>query len=761
MPEVKALNIHIKGIVQGVGFRPFVYSLAIQNNLKGWVQNTSNGVVIEIEGSVATLDEFVKSLKSNNPPLSRIDSIQINEIENNRFSDFKIIESHSQAGEFIPISPDYSICEDCLHELFDPQDRRFRYPFINCTNCGPRFSIIKDIPYDRQKTTMAGFQMCEDCQTEYLNPLDRRYHAQPIACPVCGPQVCLIINNQVVAKGNDAIIKSREMVKNGQILAIKGLGGFHLACDAINHAAVETLRSRKKRSDKPFALMAFSTSSIENYCLVSINEKILLESKERPIVLLKTKSIKDLSPLISPAQNHLGFMLPYTPIHYLLLDPGEEDPDVWVMTSGNLSEEPIAYNDSDANRRLGNIANGFLIHDREIFMRIDDSVSRLIDDNYYPIRRSRGYAPNPVITPFENPQILATGAELKNTFCLTRDNYAFVSHHIGDLENYETLVSFEEAITHYEKLFRIKPSALASDLHPDYLATRYALQRTTQEGIPNIQIQHHHAHLAACMADNQWNGDTFVIGLCYDGTGFGTDGEIWGGEILIGNYSQYQRRFHLKYVPLPGGDITVKIPARMALSHLWEYQMDWDYSIPSVASLCMEDRTLLKSQLKNKINTPSTSSMGRLFDAASSIMGIKHKVNYEGQAAVEMEALIDENETEFYPIQLENNLINPKHLFERLIIDQQNNVSINKMAARFHNSIVQLSLDVCKTIRTELGINQVALSGGVWQNKVLLVNTINRLKKEQFEVLIHHNVPSNDGGISLGQAVIASKYLSK
>jgi hydrogenase maturation protein HypF len=761
MPEEKAIKIKVKGNVQGVGFRPFVYSLAIQNNLKGWVRNTSNGVNIELVGSIPDLDVFILALKNSPPPLSRIDSISIVDAEKQSYKIFEIIKSQAQAGEFLPISPDFSICDDCLRELFSPQDRRYRYPFINCTNCGPRFSIIKDIPYDRPKTTMLPFQMCDGCQSEYSNPLDRRYHAQPIACPDCGPQVSLMVNNQIVAKGNDAIQQSRNMVRTGKILAIKGLGGFHLACDAKNHTAVENLRSRKKRSDKPFALVAFSLSFIGKYCSLSDDEKKLLESKEKPIVLLKLKLSNELSPLLAPAQKHLGFMLPYTPLHYLLLEPIDKNPEIWVMTSGNRSEEPIAYKDSEAINRLSIIADGFLIHDREIHMRVDDSVTRIIQGNNYPIRRSRGYAPNPIITPFNVPQILATGAELKNTFCLTRDNYAFISHHIGDLENFETLISFEEAIKHYENLFRIKPSILTSDLHPDYLATRYAIQRANLESIPNIQIQHHHAHLASCLADNQWEVDDFVIGLCYDGTGFGTDGAIWGGEVLIGNYSQYQRRFHLKYVPLPGGDITVRTPARMALSHLWEYQLDWDYSIPSVTALCMEDRTLLESQLKRKINTPSTSSMGRLFDAAASIMGINHRVNYEGQAAIEMEALIDEKETKFYSIEIENNLINPRPLFESLIIDQQNNVSINKMAARFHNSIVQFSTNICTIIRKESGINSVALTGGVWQNKVLLDNTIKKLKKERFDVMIHHNVPTNDGGISLGQALIASKFIIK
>ena len=759
MLEIKSLKIQIKGIVQGVGFRPFVYSLALQNDLTGWVRNSSNGVEIEINGTPPNLENFIGILRNSPPPLSRIDTLSVDETTTNEYKEFTIIESNSIEGEFLPISPDYSICDDCLREFFDPQDRRFRYPFINCTNCGPRFSIIKDIPYDRPKTTMASFEMCDQCYKEYKNPLDRRYHAQPIACTVCGPQVSLIIDNQIIANGEEAIQISRKMVREGNILAVKGLGGYHLACDATNFEAVDKLRSRKKRSDKPFALMAFSVKKISDYCLVSKSEQLQLESKERPIVLLQSKTMNDLSPLVAPSQNHLGFMLPYTPLHYLLLEPANDNPPVWVMTSGNLSDEPIAYKDQDAFSQLGKIADAFLTHNREIHMRVDDSVIRIVSGKNYLIRRSRGYAPNPVILPLNLPQILATGAELKNTFCLTRDHYAFISHHIGDMENYETLQSFEEAIAHYQKLFRINPELIASDMHPDYLSTRFAAQFAQNMNIQNIQIQHHHAHLAACLADNQYNKDEPVIGLCYDGTGYGTDGAIWGGEILVGNYVQYQRKFHLRYVPLPGGDISIRIPARMALSHLWSYQIDWDYSLPGVAALCMEDKTVLDVQLSRQINTPKTSSMGRLFDAVASLIGVRHKVSYEGQAAIEMEALVDPDETGYYPVILENGVIDPKPLFEAIIIDLHENIPIQTLSARFHNSIVQLSMDACKLIRSENNINTVALSGGVWQNKVLLENTIKKLKNEQFDVMIHQKIPTNDGGISLGQALIASKYI--
>ncbi|HSM25220.1 MAG TPA: Sua5/YciO/YrdC/YwlC family protein, partial [Anaerolineaceae bacterium] len=450
---------------------------------------------------------------------------------------------------------------------------------------------------------------------------------------------------------------------------------------------------------------------------------------------------------------------PYTPLHYLLLESSTDNPKVWVMTSGNISDEPIAYQDNDAFQRLGNIADAFLIHDREIHMRIDDSVTRIIHKKNYPIRRSRGYAPVPVNTLFKLPQILATGAELKNTFCLTRDNYAFVSHHIGDLENYETLQSYEEAIEHYQKLFRIKPEWIASDMHPDYLATRYANQRVLDDNLSNIQIQHHHAHLASCLADNQWEREEPVIGLIYDGTGYGTDGNIWGGEILTGNYAQYQRKYHLRNVPQPGGDVSVRIPARMALSHLWEYKIEWDSSLPCVDALCMEEKTALDVQLTRNINSPKTSSMGRLFDAVASLIGVKHRVNYEGQAAIEMEALVDPDENGFYIIPFENGLIDPKPLFENLINDIYNQESIFTLSSRFHNSILHLSVSICKQIREEDHLNTVALSGGVWQNKVLLEKTITKLNEEHFDVLYHHSVPTNDGGLSLGQAMIAAKFI--
>ena len=760
MPENSALRIFVKGIVQGVGFRPFIYNLAKKHQLNGWVRNTSSGVEIEVLGSNQQLDTFLNSIKQNAPPLSRIDRIETNFIKVFVANDFQILSSQANPEDFMPISPDMSICQDCYHELFDPTNPRFRYPFINCTNCGPRFTIIKDIPYDRPKTTMEEFSMCTYCSSEYLDPTNRRFHAQPVACPNCGPEVHLIQNGETVAEKELAIEKARQVLKNGGILAIKGLGGYHLACDASNFEAVHNLRLRKKRSDKPFALMAFDLDLIKKQCEVNSDEQDLLQSQQRPVVLLEKKPTSNIVDEVAPHQNTFGFMLPYTPLHCLLLQPADQFPEIFIMTSGNISEEPIAYQDQDALNRLSEIADAYLVHNRPIHMRIDDSVTRIIRSKPYFLRRSRGYAPDSIQLPFASVDSLATGAELKNTFCLAREKYAFLSHHIGDLENMETLTSYEEGIDHFEKLFRIKPKLLACDLHPDYLSTRYAIERSERENLPLVYVQHHHAHLAAVLADNQWDSEGSVIGLCYDGTGYGSDGTIWGGEVLVGNYQNYQRRFHLKYTPLPGGDLAVRTPARMALSHLWTSNIPWDLVYPCVSSLCMEERTVIRLQLEKNLNAPKTSSMGRLFDAAASIIGSRQKVNYEGQAAIEMEAFVDKNERGSYPILLLDNIIDPTPLWHAMIEDLLSGMSKEIMAARFHNSISDISLTICKTIRKQTGENSVALSGGVWQNKVLLLNTIQKLNEENFQVLYHQIIPPNDGGIALGQICIAAKTIN-
>ena len=817
---MQGLRVHISGIVQGVGFRPFVYNLATRLDLKGWVNNTSAGVDIHIEGEEADLNSFLEKLSSEKPPLAVMDEISVREVPLENIKTFDIQHSTPIEGAFQPISPDVSICDDCLRELFDPNDRRYRYPFINCTNCGPRFTIIKDIPYDRPKTTMAGFALCPDCERDYTDPRDRRFHAQPVACSVCGPHIWLepgvprsddfsrppttkVVTTwegddaiqeprsddfsrppttKVVTtwKDDDAIRETRELLSEGKIVAIKGLGGFHLACDATNSAAVTKLRNRKLRVDKPFALMMPDLETIEGHCYVSEEERVLLLSVARPIVLLKRKPESNIALEVAPRQDWLGVMLPYTPLHYLLLDKSAGFPESLVMTSGNLSEEPIATGNEEARERLSSLADAFLFHNRDIHIRCDDSVVRVISDqssvisqtehatrntqhatrNIYPIRRSRGYSPFPVKLPFEVPQILAAGSELKNTFCITNKNYAFLSHHIGDMENYETLKSFEQGIEHFERLFRVKPVAIAHDLHPNYLATRYALERAERENLPTFTVQHHHAHIAACMAEHGLDGTRPVIGLAFDGTGYGDDGAIWGGEVLVADYRGYQRVGQLEYFPLPGGDAAIKKPARTALALLWSLGLDWDERLESVKEFCADDRALLRTQLEKKINTPLTSSMGRLFDAAAALAGVRQSVNYEAQAAIEFEALADPLEGGKYPFTWSPPKVEVRGAIAALVADVLAGVPVGVISARFHNGLAEICRVASMEVREATGLNEVALSGGVWQNLTLLGRTLSSLRESGFQVYIHRQVPTNDGGLSLGQAVIATTRLA-
>ncbi len=755
--EMSGLKVWVRGIVQGVGFRPFIYNLAESQGIKGWVKNTSHGVEIEANGTPEALNRFLETLRDNPPPLARIDELRFEPCPINDFTQFQILESQPEEGAYLPVSPDVAICADCQHELFDPANRRYRYPFINCTNCGPRFSIILDIPYDRPNTTMDPFALCLECQAEYENPQDRRFHAQPVACPNCGPQVWFEAQGERLAAPEEAIQRARAWLKAGKILAVKGLGGFHLACDASNPAAVAELRRRKKRSDKPFALMAFDLKAVQKHCLVSTAEAQLLTSRQAPIVLLERLPDSNLAAAeVAPGQRTLGFMLPYTPLHLLLTEPESGYPEVLVMTSGNLSEEPIAYRDEEAQQRLAELADAFLLHDRPIHMRVDDSVVRTVQGKPYILRRARGYAPDPLSLPVEVPPVLATGAELKNTFCLARDRYAFLSHHIGDLENYETLRSFEEGIEHFTRLFRVNPQLIACDLHPNYLATRYAEQRAAAENIPLVRVQHHHAHLAACLADNGWESSAPVIGLSFDGTGYGTDGAIWGGEVLLGGYKDYQRLYHLAYVPLPGGDQAVRKPARMALAHLWQAGLAWEPDLPPTEQLCAEERTILKAQLERKINSPLTSSMGRFFDAASALIGVRQKATYEGQAAIELEAIADPNETGAYPFSVIGDIIDPAPLWEALLADWRRGTPQPTLAARFHNSIIRLVVNLCQAIREERAVNVVALSGGVWQNRFLLERCVPALEANHFQVFTHHQLPPNDGCIAYGQVLVAA-----
>jgi hydrogenase maturation protein HypF len=768
-PERQKARLHIIGIVQGVGFRPFIYSLAQRAALDGWVRNTSAGVDIEVEGDPSVLADFVSAIRAELPPLARIDSLDVAYDRAEGLSGFTILESEAIPGAFQPISPDVGLCPDCLAELYTPSDRRFAYPFINCTNCGPRFTIITDIPYDRPKTTMADFPMCPDCRREYGDPLDRRFHAQPVACPQCGPQVWLEVPAdpatgraaRVVKGDTPALLEARRLLRAGRILAVKGLGGFHLACDATDPEAVAALRARKLRVDKPFAVMFADLESVREHCRVGAAEQALLESRMRPIVILARLPGSSVAGEAAPLQEHLGCMLPYTPLHHLLFDhpldgedPGRLPP--LVMTSGNLSEEPIATDNQEARERLAYLADAFLLHDRDIHIRCDDSVVRCVEERAYPVRRSRGYAPDGIRLPFDLPPALAVGPEQKNTFCLTRGPYAFLSHHIGDMENFETLCSFEDGIRHLEHVFKVRPEAIVRDLHPGYLSTRYAIERGEHENLPVIGVQHHHAHIAACMADNGLDGSRPVIGLSFDGTGYGQDGAIWGGEFLVADYRSFSRPFHLPYFPLPGGDQAIRRPARIALALLWSLGMDWEEWIPSVQELCYEERQALRVQLEKKLNTIGTSSMGRLFDAAASLAGIRQKVNYEAQAAIELEAALDPAEQGAYPFCLENGEIQLEQAVRELVADVRTGTPAGVLSARFHNGIASLSAQVCASLSRETGLREVALSGGVWQNLSLLERTIRRLQEQGLTVLLHRQVPANDGGISLGQAIIGT-----
>lgn len=756
MTAMDGARIHITGVVQGVGFRPFVFALANRMALKGWVRNTSAGVDIEIDGPREVLNGFVEALGKEAPPLSRIDEIKVESRPPDGFTSFEIVYSKTIPDAFQPISPDVSLCTDCLRELLDPGDRRFRYPFINCTNCGPRFTIIKDIPYDRLKTTMDPFEMCAECAAEYVDPCDRRFHAQPIACPVCGPQVWLEIGGGRIAEGDDAIQRARQLIKEGKVVALKGLGGFHLACDATSEEAVAGLRTRKLRVDKPFGLMSYDLETIETSCVVNQIEQALLESLERPIVILSRRPKSPIAFGVAPHQQTLGFMLPYTPLHVLLLEPDPGYPSALVMTSGNLLEEPIVTQNDEARERLHGLSDAILMHDRGIHLRTDDSVVQTFEDKVYPLRRSRGYAPFPVQLPWESETILAVGGEMKNTFCLTRDHFAFLSHHIGDMQNFETLSSFEQGIAHFERIFRIDPAMIAYDLHPDYMATRYALERSEREGIPAVGVQHHHAHICAAMVENGLEPDTQVLGVAFDGTGFGDDGVIWGGEFLLATYTNYERVYHLSSIPMPGGDAAVRNPWRLALAWLERAELRLDPTIPAFGVVSDEDIRIVLQQITSGLNTPQTTSMGRLFDAVSSLSGICHHTNYEAQAAIEMEAIVDTGERGEYSFRLEDGVIDPVPVIQSVVKDVKSGHSKGRIAARFHNAVALMVQSVCVEARDDSGIEKVVLSGGVWQNMVLLQKTIHGLRKAGFQVLYHRQVPANDGGLALGQAAVAS-----
>jgi len=757
---IKLAKVNVRGVVQGVGFRPFVYRLAHEHNLKGWVCNTSGSVAIEAEGDEPGLHRFLKSLEEKAPPMAHIEKVDFTFHPAKGYTDFQIRKSLSQSGEYQLVSPDIATCEDCRREIFSHTDRRFRYPFANCTNCGPRFTIIEDIPYDRPLTTMRRFKMCPQCQREYDDPLNRRFHAQPNACPVCGPSLELIDDTGKPVESEDAIKSASDLLKTGGILALRGLGGFQLACDATSEEAVARLRTRKRRPSKPLAVMMSTLEDIEKHCMVSPEEKKLLLSPECPIVLLRWQcDSSDVVSGVAPNIKYLGVMLPYTPLHHLLLKKSDRP---LVMTSGNLSEEPIAKDNDEALRRLKGIADYFLLHNRDIYARYDDSVC-MVEGEPQTLRRARGYAPYPIFLPFSSKQILACGAEDKNTFCLTKGGHAFLSQHIGDMENEETLEHFENTIELYRRLFRVKPGIIACDMHPEYLATKYARQAGEEQGLELVPVQHHHAHIVSCLVENKVEGP--VIGVAFDGTGYGTDGTIWGGEFLLADWHNFRRVGHLEQVPLPGGAIAIKKPYRMALSYLYTL-LGESYSLEGlpVSKIDLKELDIIRQQIKQGINSPLTSSAGRLFDAVSALVGVRREVDYEAQAAIELEMLapdeVSNYEGECYPFfiveQQGVRVVKLAGLFKALVQDVRGRVPVDIISMKFHNTVAQIITEMCKLIACEAGLKEVALSGGVFQNRLLLRLTTAALRNEGFGVLTHRLVPCNDGGVSLGQAVVAN-----
>ena len=772
-----AKHILVKGIVQGVGFRPYVYGLATRYHLHGWVCNTSGGVEILVDGDGDNLERFIHSLPLEKPPLAKIDSLEISVSRAISSPDFEIRESQDVSGAYQPLCADIAICPECERELFNPNDRRYLYPFINCTHCGPRFTIIKNIPYDRPNTTMAEFPMCDHCRAEYGDPLDRHFHAQPIACPDCGPFVELRETHSQfpttdprvssIEIRTSAILKARRLLREGYIVAIKGLGGFHLACDASNPYTVAELRDRKGRVDTPFAVMAANLTAVASVCEVNREEQRLLAGREKPIVLLAKKKQSPLqtyrvSELVAPNLDTIGMMLPYTPLHHLLLnqtDPvlaREPVPPILVMTSSNFSEEPIAVDNKDALRRLSTLADAFLLHNLDIHIRSDDSVVKVVGGNTAYLRRSRGYAPYPVDLPFEARPTLAVGSELRNTFCLTRDHYAFLSHHIGDMSNRETHQSFVQGVQHLSHIFRVQPEIIAHDLHPDYFTTQYAGRSDVQR----VAVQHHHAHIVSCMVDNGLD-DRQLIGLSFDGTGYGTDGMIWGGEALIASFADFKRFAHLEYLPLPGGEAASRTPWRIAAGYAHTLGIDVD-ALPFLQNVDKQALRVLRRQIDKELNSPLTSSMGRLCDAVASLIGLRNEATYEAQAAIEMEVLSKSfiSTAWAYPYFVDETkngkIIRVHELFQSIAEDVGAGASIGQIGANFHKTIADMAIDVCRRARECTGLNEVALSGGVWQNQILLDLVRGGLRRSEFIVYFHKQVPTNDGGLSLGQAVIAN-----
>lgn len=740
--------------MQGVGFRPFIFKLAKKTGLTGWVQNTNENVRIRVTGNQTDTDNFLRLLKNEAPPASMIENIAILALDYEEFSDFIILHSHDISDEITEISPDIAVCKECLEDM-EMQGSRLDYAFVNCTNCGPRFTIIRDLPYDRAKTTMQPFEMCTHCRDEYESVYDRRFHAQPTACARCGPHYELFVDGNMVTNEMKLIIDTvSECIESGGVILIKGLGGMHLACNASDETAVEKLRKIKNRDGKPFAVMFRDLESIKNYAVVDETEARSLASWRSPIVLLEMKSginPPNLAYGINAELTLVGAMLPYMPFHYLLFQHLKTS--AIVLTSGNVSSEPILISNQTALDQFASVADAVLLHNREIFNRTDDSVVRIMDGVERIFRRSRGYAPAPVRTTMNTDGIVAFGAELTNCFCIGKGHKAFLSQHIGDLQGLETTLFYEETIAQFLKLFRVEPSLLAVDMHPLYISTKTAQNFI---GIPVMAIQHHHAHIASCMIENQL--DEKVIGVALDGTGYGDDGHSWGGEFLVCDLSGYTRISHFEYIPQPGGDLASEEPWRMAVSYLYHvYGIDFlKLKLPFFDQMDPDKISMVVKMIDRNINCPLTSGAGRLFDAVASLVGLCHVASFQAEGPMLLESVVIADFSDDYPVEIEDTIRFDKTL-RGIVDDILHGVSVDVIATKFHNTLISVIFEVSNNIRKKEGINKVALSGGVFQNEYLFKGTIDLLRKNNFEVYTHASIPTNDGGIALGQLAVASK----
>jgi hydrogenase maturation protein HypF len=741
-------TIRITGLVQGVGFRPYIYRLAQRFGLKGWVENRTDGVIIKINTDTNTLGLFQQAIFDEKPPASSISSLETEcQDQAEFFENFTIVKSTSSGTEITQVSPDIAVCEDCMKDL-KSQPHRIDYPFINCTNCGPRFTIIKDLPYDRQMTTMQPFEMCSQCKKEYTDILDRRFHAQPVACQHCGPQYELHINGVPIKDFNQILEKTTKLLKEGQIIAIKGMGGYFLACDAQNEKTVSRLRKAKNRDGKPFAVMFRDLQTLKKFQEISLEEESILSSWRSPILLAKNKNI--LAPSVSVGFPTTGVLLPYMPIHYLLFE--RLTLPAIVLTSGNISDEPIIIEDKLAFEKLQGFTDAILSYNREIYMRTDDSVTTFVNGKERLIRRSRGYVPTPIETQHNVEGILACGAELVNCFALGRNQQAILSQHIGDLKNLETLEFFTESIERFERLFQFKAQLIAHDMHPGYLSTKWA----KEQNVELIEIQHHHAHIVSCLAENKINEK--VIGVAMDGIGYGDDGKIWGGEIMLCTLDDYQRELHFEYIPMPGGDAATKHPWRMLLSYLFQYfgdEIPFE-KIPAFQNIDPKEIALIVSALKAKINCPLTSSAGRLFDAVSALLGLCSDASFHAEAPMRLESVIAENIHDGYSFSI-GKTIGFKETFMEMIEDLNAKVSIAEISAKFHNTLINVIFAAVLQTSQQNGIKKVALSGGSFQNRYLLSGLENKLTENGFEVYSQQQIPANDGGLALGQLIIASE----